>query len=465
MSRSFLFSLALALLTVTAGCDPENPDDDDTVDDDDAVDDDDSAAGDDDTGPVDADGDGYEETEDCDDANADVYPGAEQVCDESDDNDCDGIIDPAEDDMDGDGFSECDGDCNVYNNTVYPGAPQVCYDGTLDNDCDGIIDGVEIDDVDGDGFTPCQGDCDDSNPDINPDASDFEINGIDDDCDGIVDGVDCSTLPTSPTVDQVISGARGYHGLAIDAAGYIVGSDGSALWKSDYQGNASLWVPQQGTGQEMVYLPSGDLAWVLDNQSALNLYDTNGTSTYLTGAQGAYGLVYGSDGYLYMAQGSNIKRVDPLTGDTTTVVTIPGSSRSLDFSPDDSKLYIGTVSGGNIYQVNLDANLDAIDAPTVLASGLGSFLDGLRVDACGYLYVPCYSNSNLYRISPDGTVEIFVDWPGLNQYGHGVIFGTGVGGWSATSLFLPVPYGGNAVKEVGIGVPSRTWQGTVINAP
>jgi len=455
---------ALALFTFAIGCDPEDPDDDDTAGDDDTGDDD-SATGDDDTAPVDADGDGWDETEDCDDSNAEVYPGAEEICDESDDNNCDGTIDENEDDIDGDGFSECDGDCNIYNDTVYPGAEQICNDGTMDNDCDGIIDGVEIDDVDGDGFTPCQGDCDDTNPDINPDADDFNDNGIDDDCDGYIDSVDCSELPAAPTVDQVIPGARGYHGLAIDTQGYIVGSDGSALWKSDYQGNATVWVPQQGSGQEMLYLPSGDLAWVLDNQSALNLYDTNGTSSYLTNAQGAYGLVYGSDGYLYMAQGNNVKRVDPSNGDTTTLVTVQGNLRSLDFSPDDTKLYMTGTTNGNIYVVELDANLDPTGDATVLVSNLGAYLDGLRVDACGYLYVPCYSSSNMYRIAPDGTTEIFVDWPGLNQYGHGVIFGNGIGGWSATSLFMPIPYGGNTVKEVGVGVPSRTWQGAVVNAP
>ena len=467
MRQYIVFLLALVLLTFNAGCDTDPPEDDDTVNDDDDTGPDDDDTADDDTGPIDADGDGYDETEDCDDTNDAVYPGAEQVCDESDDNNCDGIIDEAEDDTDGDGFSECDGDCNVYNNTVYPGAPQVCDDGTLDNDCDGIIDGVEIDDVDGDGYTPCMGDCDDNNADINPDAFDWHLDNIDNDCDGEFDEdvVDCAAMPASPTVDQFITGARGYHGIAIDDAGFIVGSGDGSLWKCDYQGNATMWVPQQGNGQEMLYLPNGHLAWVVDNASSLRTYDLNGTAHNVAGASGAYGLVYGPDGMLYMAQSSSVKRIDPYTGDTTTVVTIGNNTRSLDFSPDHTKLYISTSSGGVVYQVDLDANLDAVGDPIVLASGLSSYLDGLRVDACGYLYVPCYSNSSLYRISPFGDVETFVNWPSLQEYGHGAIFGTGVGGWSHTSLFLPVPYGGNTVKELGVGVPSRTWEGTILNAP
>lgn len=48
--------------------------------------------------PVDADGDTYDELVDCDDGNAAVNPGAEEVCDDTIDNDCDGKIDTEDDD-------------------------------------------------------------------------------------------------------------------------------------------------------------------------------------------------------------------------------------------------------------------------------------------------------------------------------------------------------------------------------
>lgn len=46
-----------------------------------------------DSGVVDADGDGYDSLEDCDDTNPDIYPGAVEVCDDTIDNDCDTTID------------------------------------------------------------------------------------------------------------------------------------------------------------------------------------------------------------------------------------------------------------------------------------------------------------------------------------------------------------------------------------
>jgi len=135
--------------------------------------------GDDRTWYGDADGDGYggdqflyqgcapppgyvDNTDDCDDVNAEAYPGAPESCGGADFN-CDGVPDTGGVDNDLDGQTGCDGDCN---------------------DDEPTVNGL---DLDGDGIASCEGDCDDLNPEAASIANDA-------DCDGVESGVDCDDL-------------------------------------------------------------------------------------------------------------------------------------------------------------------------------------------------------------------------------------------------------------------------------
>ena len=167
-------------------CDGHDDDCDGTIDEDDAVD----AT----TWWLDADSDGYggtsasltqcsqptryvANTSDCDDLEADAFPGNAEVCDGID-NDCDSLVDDDDSGVSGQDTWYYDGDGDGYG--LATAATTAC---------------VEPSD-----HTDVAGDCDDGDADINPVASE-RCNGLDDDCDSLIDEGVLGTSSSCPAED------------------------------------------------------------------------------------------------------------------------------------------------------------------------------------------------------------------------------------------------------------------------
>jgi hypothetical protein len=295
---------------------------------------------------------------------------------------------------------------------------------------------------------------------------------------------DCDAVPIAPTQTRLIAGARAYHGLAFDSAGRLVGSDGNALIRTQADGTSEVWIPGLGELEQIVFLPTGELVVSSAENGGLWKLSEQGGREILVGDHFAYGVVLGPNGKLYTSGRQGISRVDPEDG---TVETLADESdvqnnepHAIGFGLNNDRLYAGVITfaeegteeqGAPVFEWSVDSSGGFSVGPSVLVPALGGgWHDTMGVDACGNLYIADFWTTTLYRVTPTGGVTSLVNWEdpfgtesGTSDYGHALLWGSGADGWREDALYLSMPFNGNQVQEIVVGIPGKDWGGDVLN--
>ena len=316
---------------------------------------------------------------------------------------------------------------------------------------------------------------------------------------------DCEGLH-APVVQQ-LEGPIAAADLAFDDQGNLVGSNTQDLFRTPSGGSAQLWVPGMPGRAATRFLPDGRLVYVQEELSRVMLVGPDGTSEVLaSNLLYPFGVTVDQAGLVFVADSDRIVRIDPATGQSTVWVDfVPGGARWLSFGRDYDEMFVGGLTAA-IYRIGLTPDggaqevewwgqipvtldgggADPVPAPGETAGtgdsggltaasdvsgtsdgsaeggsdtgfpGDEALIDGLGVDACGNVWVAEFYSTSLYMIPQwGGEGEVVIDWTEI-EYGHGLEWGSGIGDWSETALYLPQPYNENKVIEVEIGVPSKT---------
>ena len=83
----------------------------------------------------------------------------------------------------------------------------------------------------------------------------------------------------------------------------------------------------------------------------------------------------------------------------------------------------------------------------------GGGIDGMGVDACGNVYASEYTEGNIWRISPEGEIELLVQLP--SSWIPNIKWGRDVGGFSSEVMYV-ANRDGSGLFGVAVGVPGVT---------
>ena len=361
-------------------------------------------SGEDTTPPVDQDADGIPEGEDCDDTNPQVYPGADEVCDEVDNN-CDGTVD--------EGVTStfyADSDADGYGNLGSPVVACAAPSGTVEDSTD----------------------CDDTRSDVSPIGQEVcDTEDVDEDCDGLVNDADDSVDPTGFQAFYTDSDGDGY-GDPLTESFACYGGPGAVTNGDDCDDTTdrlglSCFVTfdgTTGTSWETLTAPSDALYSLqsfhkLGEPTIFNMYPQTGyaydiaTDAWSTIAAGPFDRVWYQmapwEGDLYGIANGYIHQYDPDADAWTQLATYTGGDDYNMTESDEFGVIYGHSQAGSI--ISYDTLTGTVDYDV---TGLGSQYETRMAYDPGTraLYFGAYNAARLYRYALEtGTVTQLTSIP------------------------------------------------------
>ncbi len=284
---------------------------------------------------------------------------------------------------------------------------------------------------------------------------------IDTDVDADTDvPADCDNPPAPDVGYTIINGPKATEDFAFDDEGNMIAAANGNLFKSRYDGTFELFMTGAGGFiAGLRALPNGDIVYSdVDTGTIFRVdKDTAAKTPVLSGLEYSNGIEIGLDGFIYTAEqsGNRVRRINPDTGEYSTVAEGLSNPNGLSFSPNYETLYIGSFGGGTIWKVDIDSDGEA-GPVEIFASNVGTgALDGMGVDACGNVYVCDYGAIIIYRISPDGlTQDPIVNLSADSSWIPNFQWGSGIGGWDENKFYV-LDMSHERVYEVPVELPCK----------
>lgn len=270
---------------------------------------------------------------------------------------------------------------------------------------------------------------------------------------------DCDALPAAPFAEATIDTVPPSEDFAFDPLGNLISHQGSFLWKSTYPpGDTTPWSPTDGGAggpASMRMLSTGDLVYHNVDTGSLYRVAPDGTQTVVFSGFGyAGGIEIGDQDRVYVVDLLGVHVIDPYALDHVLVLASApwtaanGITRSLD----GQTMYVSDLTGIWSFPLGPDGRPAGpvtrfADAP----AGVSALL-GMGVDACGNVYV--VGSGRVLRFGPSGGAAEQL-WAEPTAYLTNLQWGSGVGGWSATHLFVVDQRGAYHELDVGVGEKPR----------